>query len=77
MHMDPDTGRLECLRRLVRAQIHRGPDPEDDPVLLVDDRKLTWRELGQMLVGLEGGTCGSRSSNSTESYSWTLSRPSA
>jgi hypothetical protein len=56
--MDPDTGRLEILRGLVRAQIHSVPQPDDEdehgPVLIVDDRKITWHELGEMLVGLEG-----------------------
>jgi hypothetical protein len=56
--MDPDTGRLKILRGLVRAHIHSVPqlDEEDEhgPVLIVDDRKITWRELGEMLVSLEG-----------------------
>jgi hypothetical protein len=55
---DPDTGRLEILRGLVRAHIHSVPQSDDEdehgPVLIVDDRKITWRELGEMLVGLEG-----------------------
>lgn len=55
---DPDTARLEILRGLVRAHIHSVPQSDDKdehgPVLIVDDRKITWRELGEMLVGLEG-----------------------
>ena len=56
--IDPATGRLEILRGFVRAHIDSVPEPHeedaDGPVLIVDDRKITWRELGEMLVGLEG-----------------------
>jgi hypothetical protein len=56
--VDPGTGRLEILRGLVRARIDTVPELHDEdeqgPVLIVDDRRITWRELGKMLVGLEG-----------------------
>jgi len=56
--VDPATGRLEILRGLVRAHIDSVPESheedEDGPVLIVDDLKITWRELGEMLVGLDG-----------------------
>jgi hypothetical protein len=56
--VDPDTGKLEILRSLVRAHIDAVPDAHEDdregPVLIVDDRRITWRKLGQMLAGLEG-----------------------
>lgn len=56
--VDPDSGRLEILRGLVRARIDTVPELHDEdeqgPVLIVDDRRITWRELGKMLVGLEG-----------------------
>jgi hypothetical protein len=50
---DPDTGKLENTRRVVRAQLHSGPDGTD-PTLIVDDLQLTWRELGQVLARYSG-----------------------
>ncbi|MFO7566255.1 MAG: hypothetical protein R6X02_26670 [Enhygromyxa sp.] len=56
--VDPETGRLEILRGVVRAHLHSVPDyhedDDDGPVLIVDDRTITWRELGRMLGGFEG-----------------------
>jgi hypothetical protein len=56
--VDPDTGKSTILRGLVRAHLHTMPeaheDDDDGPVLVVDDRRITWRELGRMLDGLEG-----------------------
>lgn len=45
----PRTGKLENLRRTIRAQVH---DTADDGELLltVDDMQITWRELGEVLA---------------------------
>lgn len=55
---DPDSGRLEILRGLVRARIVSIPrsqeEDHDGPILVVDDRRLTWRELGRLFSALEG-----------------------
>jgi hypothetical protein len=56
--IDPESGNLTVLRGMVRAHIHTAPGPHDDdddgPVLVVDDRRMSWRELGQMLHAFEG-----------------------
>lgn len=56
--VDPDDKKLKILRGIVRAHLHTVPaareDDDDGPVLIVDDRRITWRELGKMLDGLEG-----------------------
>jgi hypothetical protein len=50
--VDPDTGELRILRERLRAGISQIGD--DGPVLVVDDRFVTWRELGRMLETYEG-----------------------
>lgn len=52
--IDPRTGKLRILRGLVRAHIDRADDEGAGPVLIVDDRRVTWHELGQMLDALGG-----------------------
>lgn len=56
--VDPNTGKSTILRGLVRAHLHTMPeaheDDDDGPVLIVDDRRITWRELGRMLDRQEG-----------------------
>ena len=56
--VDPDSRRLEILNDLVRAHIGRAPaavdDDDDGPMLIIDDRHVTWRQLGQMLEAYEG-----------------------
>jgi hypothetical protein len=50
--VDPDTKRLQILTRRVRARIVGFDD--DGPILVVDDRRVTWPELARMLESYEG-----------------------
>ncbi len=50
---DPRTGKLENIRRVIRAQVHSFDD-ETGLMLTVDDMQITWRELGQVLAPYSG-----------------------
>jgi hypothetical protein len=50
--VDPDTKRLQILNRRVRARIVGFDD--DGPLLVVDDRRVTWSELARLLESFEG-----------------------
>lgn len=52
--VDPKTGELRILRDLVRAHIDCADDEGEGPVLIVDDRRVTWAELGRMFAAHEG-----------------------
>lgn len=51
---DPDTGALEPLTQLVRAQIGVSNSETGKLFLLVDGEEIEWTELGQMLMSYEG-----------------------
>ena len=53
--VDPGTKQLKILRGRVRGMITDGDQGTDDgPTLVVDDRTVTWRELGELLASDEG-----------------------
>lgn len=52
--VDPKSGEPRILRGLVRAHVVRADHEGDGPLLVVDDRKMSWPELGRMLGALEG-----------------------
>lgn len=52
---DPDSGELQLLTGNIRAQLTC--DPEDSrelPAVLIDDRQISWEELGRLLSMYEG-----------------------
>ena len=51
---DPDSGELQVLTNLIRAQVEFARDPRKGPPLIVYGDTITWRELGEMLSSYEG-----------------------
>jgi hypothetical protein len=51
---DPDTGQMEILNMLLRAQVGPSAEGSAGPSLFIDDQELTWEELGQILQTYEG-----------------------
>jgi hypothetical protein len=47
-------GKLDNLHRVIRAQIHGAAPEESGPMLVIDDLRISWDELGQVLQSYEG-----------------------
>ena len=50
---DPQSGRLEDLHGVIRAQFDEYDD-DHMPMLLVDDMRISWRDLGRLLERYNG-----------------------
>ena len=48
------TGKLDNIRNVIRAQIHDLDSDRSAPMLVVDDMRITWDELGQVLMPYSG-----------------------
>ncbi len=52
---DPDSGDPRLLTGCLRAQLRCDPErPDGPPAVLVDDRLLSWEQLGELLAAYEG-----------------------
>jgi hypothetical protein len=50
---DPQSGKLENLHNLIRAQLDEYDD-DGTPMLLIDDMRISWRDLGRLLERYNG-----------------------
>lgn len=52
---DPDSGRLQLLTGIIRAQLTCSAEgPDGPPAVLIDDELLSWEDLGRLLSMYEG-----------------------